>query len=74
VPTEFQGRAGIKPGIDSAVLSVSAADVARAGFDGLMAGKRLVLPGPGMKIIPFLLRFVPRGVVLGLVSRIQNGR
>jgi hypothetical protein len=74
VPTEFQDRAGIKPGIDSAVLSVSAADVARAGFDGLMAGKRLVLPGPGMKIIPFLLRFVPRGVVLGLVSRIQNGR
>jgi hypothetical protein len=74
VPTEFQGLAGIKPGIDSAVLGVSAADVARAGFDGLMAGKRLVLPGLGMKIIPFLLRFVPRGVVLGLVSRIQRGR
>jgi short-subunit dehydrogenase len=74
VPTEFQGRAGIKPGIDSVVLGVSAVDVARAGFDGLMAGKRLVLPGPGMKIIPFLLRFVPRGVVLGLVSRIQKGR
>ena len=74
VPTEFQARAGIKPGIDSVVLSVSPADVARAGFDGLMAGKRLVLPGIGMKIIPFLLRFVPRGVVLGLVSRIQGGR
>jgi uncharacterized protein len=74
VPTEFQGRAGVKPGFDSAVLGVSAADVARAGFDGLMAGKRLVLPGLGMKIIPFLLRFVPRGVVLGLVSRIQRGR
>jgi short-subunit dehydrogenase len=74
VPTEFQGRAGITPGIDSAVLGVSAAHVARAGFEGLMAGKRLVLPGLGMKIIPFLLRFVPRGVVLGLVSRIQGGR
>ena len=56
------------------MLGVSAADVARAGFDGLMVGKRLVLPGLGMKIIPFLLRFVPRGVVLGLVSRIQRGR
>ncbi len=74
VPTEFQGRAGIKPGVDSAVLGVSAADVARVGFEGLMSGKRLVLPGLGMKIIPFLLRFVPRGVVLGLVSRIQRGR
>jgi short-subunit dehydrogenase len=74
VPTEFQDRAGIKPGIDSALLGVSAADVARAGFEGLMSGKRLVLPGLGMKIIPFLLRFVPRGVVLGLVSRIQGGR
>jgi hypothetical protein len=74
VATEFQDRAGIRPGIDSAVLGVSAANVARAGFDGLMAGKRLVLPGLGMKIIPFLLRFVPRGVVLGLVSRIQRDR
>ena len=74
VPTEFQGRAGVRPGLDSKVLGVSAADVARAGFDGLMAGRRLVLPGLGMKVIPFLLRFVPRGVVLGLVSRIQRGR
>jgi short-subunit dehydrogenase len=74
VPTEFQDRAGIKPGFDSAVLGVSPANVAQAGFDGLMAGRRLALPGLGMKIIPFLLRFVPRGVVLGLVSRIQGGR
>jgi hypothetical protein len=74
VPTEFQGRAGITPGFDSAVLNMSAEQVARLGFDGLMAGKRLVLPGLGMKVIPFLLRFVPRGVVLSLVSRIQGGR
>ena len=30
VPSEFQARAGFKPGFDSAVLNVSAADVARA--------------------------------------------
>lgn len=74
VPTEFQGLAGIKPGVDSAVLNISAADVAQAGFNGLISGKRLVLPGLGMKIIPFLLRFVPRGVVLNLVSLVQGGR
>jgi len=74
VPTEFQGLAGIKPGVDSAVLNISAADVAQAGFNGLISGKRLVLPGLGMKIIPFLLRFVPRGVVLRLVALVQGGR
>ena len=74
VPTEFQDHAGIKPGFDSAVLGISPAGVAQAGFDGLISGKRLVLPGLGMKIIPFLLRFVPRGVVLSLVSLVQSGR
>lgn len=74
VPTEFQARAGIIPGFDSRVLNISAKDVAQQGYRGLLAGRRLVLPGLGMKIIPFALRFVPRGVVLNLVSRVQSGR
>jgi len=32
VPTEFQERAGFKPGFDSAVLNVSAADVAKQAY------------------------------------------
>ncbi|MDQ8729662.1 SDR family oxidoreductase [Bradyrhizobium sp. LHD-71] len=72
VPTEFQARAGIVPGFDSKVLSISAADVAMAGYRGLMAGKRLVLPGVGMKMIPFMLRFVPRAWVVSLVGRVQG--
>jgi uncharacterized protein len=71
VPSEFQLRAGFEPGFDSAILSVSPSDVARAGYRGLMANKRMVLPGVGIKIVPFLLRFFPRGFVLAAVGRLQ---
>ena len=33
-----------------------------AGYRGLMANKRAVMPGLGIKIVPFLLRLFPRGV------------
>ena len=71
VPSEFQARAGFEPGFDSAILNVSAADVAQAGYRGLMANKRAVLPGLGIKMVPFLLRLFPRGFVLAAVGRFQ---
>jgi short-subunit dehydrogenase len=71
VLSEFQARAGFMPGFDSAILSVSASDVAKAGYRGLMANKRAVLPGLGIKIVPFLLRLFPRGFVLWAVGRFQ---
>jgi short-subunit dehydrogenase len=71
VPSEFQARAGFDPGFDSAVLNVSASDVALAGYRGLMANKRAVLPGLGIKIVPFLLRLLPRGFILGAVGLFQ---
>lgn len=71
VPSEFQQRAGIKPGFDSAVLNVSAAEVARTAYAGLMANKRAVLPGIGIKIVPFMLRLFPRGFILAAVARFQ---
>ena len=74
VPSEFQTRAGFKPGLDSAILNVSAADVALAGYRGLMAGKSVVLPGLGIRTVPFLLRFFPRGFIAGAVARLQLRR
>jgi uncharacterized protein len=74
VPSEFQSRAGFRPGFDSAVLNVSATDVALAGYRGLMANKRAVIPGVGVKIVPFLLRFFPRGFILAAVGRLQLKR
>jgi uncharacterized protein len=71
VPSEFQARAGFEPGFDSAILNVSASDVALAGYRGLMANKRAVLPGLGIKIVPFLLRLFPRGFILAAVGRFQ---
>ncbi len=71
VPTEFQARAGFKPGFDSAVLNISASDVAKAGYRGLMANKRAVLPGLGIKIVPPMLRLVPRGFILAAVAGFQ---
>jgi len=71
VPSEFQARAGFAPGFDSAVLNVSASDVAQAGYRGLMANKRAVLPGFGIKIVPLLLRLFPRGFILWAVGRFQ---
>ena len=74
VPSEFQARAGFLPGLDSAILNVSPADVALAGYRGLMANKREVIPGLGVKIVPFLLRLFPRGFVLAAVARLQLKR
>ena len=71
VPTEFQARAGFEPGFDSAVLNVSATDVAKAGYRGLMANRRAVLPGFGIKVVPLLLRIFPRGFILAAVARFQ---
>lgn len=74
VATEFQGRAGFRPGFDSTILNVPAADVARQGYRGLMANKRAVLPGLGIKAVPFLLRLFPRGFILAAVGGFQLGK
>jgi short-subunit dehydrogenase len=71
VPSEFQARAGFAPGFDSTILNVSPAEVARLGYRGLMANKRAVLPGLGIKLVPFLLRLFPRSFILAAVSGFQ---
>jgi hypothetical protein len=71
VPSEFQARAGFKPGFDSVVLNVVPAEVARQAYRGLMANKRAVMPGLGIKLVPFLLRLFPRAFILGAVGRLQ---
>jgi short-subunit dehydrogenase len=74
VQTEFQGRAGVGAGHDTAILNIPAADVAQQAYRGLMANKRAVLPGLGIKIVPFALRFFPRGFILSATSRFQRQR
>jgi uncharacterized protein len=71
VASQFQRRAGIAPGLEHEILKLTAREVALAGYRGLMAGRRAVLPGLGMKIIPFLLRLFPRGFIAAAVARVQ---
>jgi len=74
VATGFQARAGLR-GRErlTRLLGRSAERVAREGYDGLMAGKRLVVPGFGNKLITVLPRLVSRGTMLKLTDR-RRGR
>jgi hypothetical protein len=71
VPSEFQQTAGYEPGFDSSILNVSAANVASQAYRGLMTNSRMVLPGFGIKIVPRMLRFFPRGFILAAVGGFQ---
>jgi len=74
VPSEFQARAGFKPGLDSMILGVSPKDVATLAYKSLMANKGTVFPGLGIKIVPILLRLFPRSFIAGAVARLQLTR
>jgi short-subunit dehydrogenase len=69
-----ENLAGTACGLDSAVLNIAATDVALAAYRGLMANKRVVLPGFGVKAVPLLLRLFPRSFILAAVGRLQLGR
>jgi short-subunit dehydrogenase len=74
VKTEFQVRAGVSMQPPSRLLGRTAQEVAQAGYDGFMAGKRLVIPGLGNKIVSFLPRLLPRALVLATTASYQRGR
>ncbi len=68
VPTEFQTRAGLRGDrAQSALLSLSAAQVARIGYRGFMHGKRVVVAGIGNQIALFVVRMVPHAALLPLL-------
>jgi short-subunit dehydrogenase len=83
VLTGFQARAGIPSGHYPNGLVRSAERIARAGYDGLMRGQRVVIPGFENKVAAFLPRLLPRAFVLDLVRfrgrtppsrKLENGR
>jgi short-subunit dehydrogenase len=72
VDTEFQARAGMPEGYFPKFMSRSARRVANDGYDGLMRGKRVVIPGFDNQVAALLPKFLPRGTLLSLVSRRRN--
>jgi uncharacterized protein len=69
VPTEFQARAGIMDVHYPRGFDRSAQDVARQGYNGLMRGRGIVVPGAHNKLVPLLPRFLPRGFIATMVYR-----
>lgn len=75
--TGFHARAGLPraPALAGQVKSgASARSVAEAGYAGMMAGRRVVVPGWGNKVGAALLPLLPDRFILPLVHRFQSGR
>jgi uncharacterized protein len=53
---------------------MSSAAVARAGYRGMMSGKRIVIPGAKNKMLVQSLRVSPRRTVTALVRKFQENR
>jgi len=74
VPTEFAARAGISKSMAPGLLTQSAERVAQAGYDGLMQGRRTIVPGLANKLVTLLIRVVPRRLLLAIIDSRQSRR
>jgi short-subunit dehydrogenase len=72
VETEFQSRANMPEGYFPRAMSRSARRVANDGYDGLMRGRRVVIPGFDNQVAALLPRLLPRGLMLSLTARRRN--
>ncbi len=70
--TGFQKRGQME---ESRLFSGQTADarsVAEAGYRGLRAGKTIVIPGLGNKLVPVAVRLSPRWAVTRVARRMQE--
>lgn len=77
VITGFQARAGMNfEGMMGALKPalVPADEVARQGYDGLMAGRSVVVPGAVNKVMVWSARLSPRAILLPLLGTAQMKR
>ncbi len=77
VITGFQARAGMDfEGMMSAIKPalVAPEEVARQGYDGLMAGKSVMVPGAVNKAMVWGARLSPRALLLPLLGKAQQRR
>lgn len=72
VPTEFQEVADTPDGENVTLMTTYADRVAEEGYRGLMAGKRLVVPGVLNKLVVYGIGFVPRRLLLPIVAGRQR--
>src|SRR6266566_7342818 len=74
-PTGFQARARMEGSqLLRAGLMLDAATVARIGYEGMLRGKTIVIPGLKNRLIVQAVRLSPRGFVTRMVRRIMERR
>jgi uncharacterized protein len=73
VKTEFFQRAGIPENYIPAYFNRSVERVARAGYEGLMGGHRVVVPGKPNRVLSLLPRLLPRGWMLAMIGYRRTG-
>lgn len=73
--TEFQKQAGLeKTNLFNSPLVMSAARSARAGYEGMLRGRRVVVPGLGNNLLVQVERISPRRLITAISRRIQESR
>jgi len=73
--SDFQERAQMQnSGLVKGRKMMDARTVAEAGYRGLMAGKTVVIPGFGNKLLAQSIRISPRSMVTKIVRRMQEER
>jgi short-subunit dehydrogenase len=74
VATDFHTRAGIDPKTLPRLLLRSPQWVAQQGYEGLMRGKRVVVPGWGNKLVRLVLQAAPQRFVLSATDTAMKRR
>src|SRR6476646_595489 len=72
VETEFMARAGIPENHFPHFMSRTPGRVAQEGYDGLMRGRRVVIPGTNNKLAALLARLLPRRLVSWMLRTVAR--
>ena len=72
--TGFQKRAGMEEARLFRLKSMDSMTVARAGYEGLMKGKLIVVPGLVNKLTTFASRFAPRMLLAKVTADLNRDR
>lgn len=71
--TGFQARAGFTADVGIMRFgAATSASVAASGYAGLMAGRRVVIPGLGNKLLCHIAPLIPRAILLPMVASMQK--
>jgi len=74
VDTEFQRQAGMGDSAVGALTSNTPEAVAKAAYEGLLAGETVVVPSRTMRVVELLGRAMPRPVVRRVAQWVNSGR